>query len=151
MRLSDVADQAGAPRGQKPLELILARNLLTNLTTPGVLVDEAATVIFYNEAAAALLGRSFEDAGVMTAEEWSSAFGPLNSEGRPVEIDNLAITDALRQGRPAHTELRIRTASGNETQIEASAVPIIASEHGSSGAMILFWQHDGSGGDREGA
>jgi hypothetical protein len=33
----------------------------------------------------------------------------------------------------------IRTANGETQPIEASAFPIIASEQGSSGAMILFW------------
>ena len=47
------------PQTQKPLELILARNLLTSLSTPAFLLDDEATVVFYNEAAAALLGRSF--------------------------------------------------------------------------------------------
>ena len=54
---------------QKPLELILARNLLTSLSTPALLVDHEAVLVFYNEAAAAVLGRSFEDAGRMTAEQ----------------------------------------------------------------------------------
>ena len=40
---------------QKPLELILARNFLTSLSTPAFLVDESGALIFYNEAAGALL------------------------------------------------------------------------------------------------
>jgi len=48
---------------QKPLELILARDLLTSISTPAFLVDQHADLVFYNEAAGALLGRSFEDVG----------------------------------------------------------------------------------------
>ena len=79
---------------QKPLELILARNLLTSISTPAFLVDSDASIVFYNEAAAALLGRSFEDAGRMTAEEWTHPYsrrtaafpaglhtGPLYADG----------------------------------------------------------------------
>ena len=123
---------------QKPLELILARNLLTSISTPAFLVDSDASVVFYNEAAAALLGRSFEDVGRMTAEEWTAAFGPLDKEGTPMEVSNLEVTAAIREGRPAHGRFTIRAAGGRQT-IEASAFPIITSEHGSSGAMILFW------------
>ena len=50
-----------SPRSQKPLELILARNLLTSISTPAFLLDADAAVVFYNEAAAAVLGRSFGD------------------------------------------------------------------------------------------
>src|SRR4051812_36033699 len=45
---------------QKPLELILARNFLTSLSTPAFLVDRSGALIFYNEAAGAMLGISFE-------------------------------------------------------------------------------------------
>lgn len=136
---------SGSPPAQKPLELILARNFLTRISTPAFLVDDAAAIVFYNEAAAAMLGRSFEDAGRMSAEEWVAAFGPFNASGRSVDLERLAITEALRAGRPAHGKFRIRTASGEKTAIEASAVPIIASAAGSSGAMILFWPLDEDG------
>ena len=44
---------------QRPLELILARNLLSSLSTPGFLVNRPGEMIFYNEAAGALLGVGF--------------------------------------------------------------------------------------------
>jgi hypothetical protein len=56
-----------------------------------------------------------------------------------VSVDTLAVTEAIRAGRPAHGEFRIRVAGGRAAPIEASAFPIVASEGGSSGAMILFW------------
>jgi PAS domain-containing protein len=130
-----------SPRVQKPLELILARNLLTSLSTPAFLVDSEAAVVFYNEAAAALLGRSFEDAGRMTAEQWTTSFGPFDADGTPIKVDRIAVTEAIRNGRPAHGSFSIRAAGGELTAVEASAFPIVTSENGSSGAMILFWPH----------
>jgi len=127
------------PHSQKPLELILARNLLTSLSTPAFLLDDEASVVFYNEAAAALLGRSFEESGRMTAEQWTSAYGPFGRDGLPIDVDRLAVTEAIRGGRPAHATFKIRTGTGQMESIEASAFPIVASEGGSSGAMILFW------------
>jgi PAS domain-containing protein len=127
------------PRPQKPLELILARNLLTSISTPAFLLDHDAAIVFYNEAAAALLGRSFEEAGRMEADQWTHAFGPLDAGGAPVEVDALATTEAIRGGRPAHATFTIKTAGGERQAIEASAFPIVASEEGGSGAMILFW------------
>jgi PAS domain-containing protein len=134
-------------RPQKPLELILARNLLTSLSTPAFLLDGEASVVFYNEAAAALLGRSFEEAGRMDADQWTRAFGPFESDGSPVEVDTLATTESIRAGRPAHARFVIRTAGGSTQPIEASAFPIVANDQGSSGAMILFWplSENGSG------
>jgi PAS domain-containing protein len=129
----------GTMAAQKPLELILARNLLTSISTPAFLVDQNAALVFYNEAAGALLGRSFEDVGRLTPEEWTSTYGPFGDDGTPMALDDLPTTQAIRNGRPAHGVFRIRSASGAEHEIESSAFPIVASEEGSSGAMILFW------------
>ena len=128
-----------ASRSQKPLELILARNLLTSISTPAFLLDDDAAVVFYNEAAAAMLGRTFEEAGRMDAEQWTRAFGPFDGGGSPVQVDALAATEAIRSGRPSHAKFTIKAASGEWQAIEASAFPIVASEAGSSGAMVLFW------------
>jgi PAS domain-containing protein len=123
---------------QKPLELILARNLLTSLSTPAFLVDEKGALIFYNEAAGALLGISFEESGRMPAEEWSHAVGPFGDEGTPIPIEELPTTKALRQGRPAHGGFKVRSVRGEEYEIESTALPIVA-EGGQEGAMIFFW------------
>lgn len=125
-------------QSQKPLELILARNLLTSISTPSFLLDDEAAIVFYNEAAAALLGRSFEDTGRMSAEEWTAAYGPFGGDGSPLEVDTLTMTEAIRAGRPAHGRFTIRTVAGPRI-VEASAFPIVVGETHSSGAMILFW------------
>jgi PAS domain-containing protein len=147
---SDGTMDAVAARSQKPLELILARNLLTSLSTPAFLVDEHAALVFYNEAAGALLGRPFEDVGRMSPEQWTSTYGPFGEDGRPLPLDELPTTRAVRDGRPAHATFRIRAAGGDEREIASSAFPIVASEEGSSGAMIMFWptaaEEDGGNG-----
>ncbi|MFN8150602.1 MAG: PAS domain-containing protein [Solirubrobacterales bacterium] len=127
---------------QKPLELILARNLLTSVTTPSFLVGRDAQLLFYNEAAGALLGRPFEDLGQMAPEDWTRAFGPFADDGSPIPLEELPLTDALREGRPAHGEFCIRFSDGELHQIAASAMPIVGSGDGASGAMVIFWPVD---------
>jgi PAS domain-containing protein len=130
---------------QKPLELILARNLLTSITTPAFLVDSAGTLVFYNEAAGALLGIPFEEAGRMEPEEWGARFGPIDDDGNPIPVDSLPLTIALRDGKPLHANFRIHAAEGTVRTIEVSALPITA-ERGPSGAMAIFWPTDEDGG-----
>jgi PAS domain-containing protein len=125
-------------KAQKPLGLILARNFLTNLSTAAFLVDRDGGIIFYNEAAGALLGVSFEEFGRKRADEWGHEVGPFDDEGKPLGIEDLPTTKALRKGRPAHGEFCIRSVTGVNHEIEASAMPITADE-GQEGAMILFW------------
>lgn len=127
------------PTAQKPLELILARNLITSLSTPALLVDPAGGLLFYNEAAGALLGVSFEEAGRMAPDEWIGTFGPLDDDGRPIPVDELPLTASLRAGRPSHARHRIRSTKGDEYEIEASGLPIVGSDRGSSGAVLIFW------------
>jgi PAS domain-containing protein len=132
---------------QRPLELILARNLLTAISTPAFLVDDDAQLLFYNEAAGALLGVSFEEAGRMSAEQWTARFGPFERDGQPVSVEELDLTRALREGRPAHANFCIRAADGTDQAIAASALPITGSQDGDrSGAIIVFWP-DGKGGE----
>ena len=130
---------------QKPLELILARNLLTSLSTPAFLLDENSALVFYNESAGALLGISFEETGRMGPQEWTGSFGPFDDDGNPLSLDDLDITHSLRERRPAHSRFCIRSSRGQEHRIEAAAFPIIASEEGASGAMIFFWALEGNG------
>ena len=124
---------------QKPLEVILARNLITSLSTPAFLVGDDGALLFYNEAAGALLGMSFEESGRMPAAEWLATFGPFEESGEPMELEDSPLTKSLRAGRPAHADFRIRSTRGDEYKIEASAVPIVGNDAGSSGAMIFFW------------
>jgi PAS domain-containing protein len=131
---------------QRPLELILARNLMAGLSTPAFLVDEDAVVVFYNEAAGVLLGKRFEEAGRMRPEEWSTAFGPIDQTGEPLALEELPLTIALRRGRPAHHRFRIQSLEGGAHEIEVSAIPIVTAE-GTRGAMAIFWPIESEGTD----
>ena len=128
---------------QRPLELILARNLLASLSTPAFLVDEAGEIAFFNGAAGVMLGRSFEETGPLPAAEWTATFGPFDEDGAPVRFDTLDITEALRGNRPAHDSFCIRSADGTFHSIEASGFPIVGAG-GYRGAIIVFWPVEGA-------
>jgi PAS domain-containing protein len=128
---------------QKPLEVILARNLITSVSTPAFLVGDDGELLFYNEAAGALLGTPFEELGRTPAAEWLETFGPFEDSGKPMALEDSPLTMALRDGRPAHADFHIRSTKGDDYEIEASAVPIVGADAASSGAMIFFWPIDG--------
>ena len=123
---------------QKPLELILARNLMSALSTPAFLVDEGGILVFYNEAAGMLLGKSWEELGTVGAEEWGALFGPFGRDGEPIPYDELPLVVAVRDGRPAHANFEIHSIDCTRHQVEASAFPI-QTAHGSRGAIAVFW------------
>lgn len=123
---------------QRALELILARNLLSSLTTAAFLVDHTGTVAFYNEAAGEVLGRRFEECGPMSAEDWGNMHGPFGESGEPIPLFELELTQGLVRGRPGHSRFNIRALDGGDQLIEASAMPIVATG-GRRGAMVFFW------------
>jgi PAS domain-containing protein len=123
---------------QRPLELILARNLMSALSTPAFLVDEGGVLIFYNEAAGMLLGKRFEEVGTVGPGEWGSMFGPFDENSEPIPYDDLPLVVAVRNGRPAHADFEIRSIDGALHTVEASAFPILTA-HGTQGAIAVFW------------
>ena len=123
---------------QRPLELILARNLLSSISTAAFLVDAHGEIIFFNEGAGTLLGRSFEETGRMPAEEWTTMFGPFDAEGNPMSYYEISLTQALRGNRPSHERFHIRSATGEHHLIEVSAFPLIGAD-AFHGAIVIFW------------
>ena len=49
---------------------------------PALLVDVEGRIIFFNDAAAEVVGSPFEEIGTMTREQWNARYGPLDGEGR---------------------------------------------------------------------
>ena len=126
------------PTTQRPLELILARNLLSTLSTAAFLVNQPGDIVFYNEAAGMLLGRRFEEKGAMSAQDWVDAFGPIDDDGNPIPIEQQPMTAALRRNRAGHYRHRIRSLTGVEHVVEVSGLPVMGAD-GFQGAMVFFW------------
>ena len=129
---------------QKPLELILARNLLSSISTPAFLVSDDGALLFFNEAAAAMLGRRFEETGAMPAEEWISEFGPFGADERPIPYEQNP-GDRWRCARTVRftvTSGSARPAASTRTWRQARSRSSAAG--GSSGAIVIFWPVDGN-------
>jgi PAS domain-containing protein len=124
---------------QHPVELIMARGFMSNLSTPAFLVDRQGVLVFYNEAAEEILGLTFAEAGPMPAEDWGARFEPTGPDGEPIPVEKLPLGIALLEGRPAHAPLRITSAAGQAEQIQATAFPVIG-RGGQTGALAIFWR-----------
>ena len=66
------------------LQLILARELASNLATPMFLIDAQGILVFYNEAAEVLIGKPFAELGEMDALEWGALLQMTETDGTPV-------------------------------------------------------------------
>lgn len=123
---------------QQPLLLIQARNLITDLALPALLTDDEGGLLFYNEAAGALLGRRFEEVGRLGKDEWAREYGPFDDDGRAIAADSLPLGQALRAGRPAQGTFRVRLGDRGLQRVEVSALPLVDKDR-YDGSLVVFW------------
>lgn len=125
---------------QYPIELILTRQLASQLAMPVFIVDAGGVLVFYNEPAERILGRRFEETGAMAAEEWAEGFTPRDLTGRAISPESVPLMIALREHRPVHTTLHIHGFDGVDRRIEATAFPVIGLGDRHVGAVAIFWE-----------
>jgi PAS domain-containing protein len=123
-----------------PIQIILTRQLATYLSVPVFLVDPKGNLLFYNEPAETVLGRRFDETGVMPAEEWSSVFTVIDDGGEPVPPDDLPLMIALTRRRPAHSRFFIKGLDGAVRHLEVAAIPISGLQDEFLGAVAIFWE-----------
>jgi PAS domain-containing protein len=123
---------------QRPIELILERQLASYLATPMFVIDTTGTLVYYNEAAEPLLGRRFEETSEMTREDWLAAFAPHELDGRPIAGSDNPLLAALAEQREQHRTLAIRGLDGAERRIETTCLPLVG-QGGLVGAVAIFW------------
>jgi PAS domain-containing protein len=128
-------------RRQKHLALIVSRELATQLATATFITDADGDLVFYNEAAEAILGRSFAEAGAISASDWSSLFGVEDLNGAPLPLERNPGWIALTERRPAHVGLRIVGLDGVRRQLSVTALPLFAHPTEVVGMIALFWEN----------
>jgi PAS domain S-box-containing protein len=126
-------------RTQKHLVLIHAREFASTLATPTVITDERGNLVYYNEAAEHLLGRSFAEMGELGAEEWRDVFSPRTLDDTPLRAERTPGGQAVLTQRPAHGEFRITSLDGVLRDISVTAFPLFAHVDEFVGVVAIFW------------
>ncbi len=127
-------------RRQKHLALILARELASQLATATFVADAAGQLVFYNERAEEILGRSFAEAGAMPAESWTTTFHVEDVDGAPMPLDQMPPGIALMERRPAHGKLWITGLDGRRRLLSVTALPLFSTPTELVGMVSIFWQ-----------
>lgn len=125
---------------QKNLILIIAREFASLLATPTFIADAEGNLVYYNEAAEDVLGRTYSEAGEMPAGRWSELFEVQDLEGEPLPLERIPSGIALLERRPAHGPLRIRGLDGVQRELEVTAFPLFAHADELVGMIAIFWQ-----------
>jgi PAS domain-containing protein len=128
-------------RRQKNLVLILAREFASKLATATFVIDADGNLVFYNEAAEEILGRSFAEAGEINAEHWGTLFDVHDLDGSPLPLEEMPGGVALLERKPAHRSLRITGLDGERREIAVTAFPLMAHADDLVGVVAIFWEH----------
>lgn len=130
-----------SPGGDRPVELLLMRQLASYLKAAIYLVGPDGTLLFYNEPAERLLGLRFEESEPMSAEAWSEMLETTDASGAPIPPEERPMVIAWRRQQPAHRRFWIRSFDGVPHDIEGLAFPLVGDEGRQVGAVGIFWEH----------
>ena len=68
----------------KNLVLILAREFASNLATPIYIADADESLVYFNEPAEQIAGRSFAETGEIPVREFTEMLAPQATDGHPL-------------------------------------------------------------------
>ncbi|HEY6426197.1 MAG TPA: PAS domain-containing protein [Acidimicrobiales bacterium] len=139
-------DHDAATGGGKPLPLILARELASNLATPMFLMDARGVLVFYNDAAALLIGKAFAELGEVPAEDFAAVLHLKTADGEPLRRRDSPAGIAFFERRPAHMTLAATAYDGEQRLIHATAYPLFGTTGEMHGVVSVFWLVDGQQG-----
>lgn len=125
---------------QQEIEVILSRHLAECLAMPIFIVNPDGDLIFYNERAESILGLSYNETGMMPAQEWTTIFNPVDQDGQSLPPEELPLVIALSKRHPAHKLFWIQGKDGVSREIEVTAFPLIGQAERFLGAVAIFWE-----------
>ena len=136
-----MSEPLGTPGAPKSLPLILARELASNLATPMFLLDPGGMLVFYNDAAAALLGKPFAEIGEIPSGEFGAALELTTPDGEPIRRRDSPVGRAYFERKPAHQSLIVTTYKGERLAVENTAYPLFGTSGEMHGVFSVFWEH----------
>jgi PAS domain-containing protein len=126
---------------QKHLVMILARELVSNLATPTIIIDDRGWLVYLNEAAEETLQVTWAEIGELPVDEFSSKYAPRSLDGEePVPFETRPAGIALYERRAAHERLKITSADGEEREVGITAIPLFAHKDEFVGVVNFWWR-----------
>ena len=130
--------------GNNHLAVLTSEQLFTRFMQqlPGLawIKDAAGRYVFVNEAAEALLGLDFEDAGQVSLADWTTAFASRTKGRQRADPATHPLAIAIRQRRPVHGPLRIVGRDGVLRSLVVTALPLEGSRGQLLGGLAMFWE-----------
>jgi len=103
-------------------------------------VDPAGNLIYFNEPAEHVHGKSFAETGPLSPEEWGTMFSPVDEDAKPIPLEVLPLTKVMRDLEPGHLEFTITGLDDEKRKIAVTAFPLFAKANDFVGAVAIFWE-----------
>lgn len=125
---------------QQPLELILLRQWASHITLAVFLVDAQGQLLYYNDAAARLLGRPYDEAGDLSVANIGERFAIADRSGQPLAESQEPLRAALAERRPSMARLRFQGLDGRWRDVTVVGLPLISVDRRLLGAAAVLWE-----------
>jgi PAS domain-containing protein len=129
----------GTGAAPRSLPLILARELSANLATPMFLLDATGMLVYFNEAAELMLGRTYAELGSVTADEFGAMLQLADVDGTPLRRRDSPAGVAFINREPSHRTLVATTLDGRRNTFECTAYPLFGKAEEMHGVLAVFW------------
>jgi len=121
--------------------VVLARELASNLPTPMFLIDANGMMVFYNDATATILGKTFEEVGEIPSAQFGAGLDLATVDGQPILRRDTPAGVAFFQHRPIHQILQATGFDGRRSTYDAAAHPLFGPDGEMQGVVCVFWEH----------
>jgi PAS domain-containing protein len=135
-----MSESLGVPGTPKSLPLILARELAANLATPMFLMDAGGMLVFYNDAAALLLGKPFAELGEIPSGDFGASLQLSTMDGERLLRRDTPSGIAFFEHRPSHQTVMATSYDGVRRSYEATAYPLLGATGEMHGVLVVFWE-----------
>ena len=127
-------------RKQPDLVLIVARSFATKLATPTLITDARGDLVYFNDAAGELIGRSYLDIGQLPVSRWQELFEPRTLDEQPLTPQQTPSGVALLERKPVQGSFAFRGLDGRGHHITVTAFPLFSHPDEVVGVMSIFWE-----------
>ena len=104
-------------------------------------------MVFYNDAAALLLGKPFTEIGEIPSGEFGESLQLSTLDGTPIRRRDSPSGIAYFQQRPAHQTVMATSYNGVRRAYEATAYPLLGHNGDMHGVIAVFWESNNEGAD----
>ena len=123
----------------------LVRELAANLATAMFMLDAKGMMVFYNDAAAMLLGKPFEEVGEIPSEVFGGGLDLTTIDGLPLRRRDSPAGIAFFERRPAHQKVMATGYDGARRAYNATSHPLFGPGNELQGIVSVFWEHTTAG------